>query len=786
MMKSFSRLIMLGLLGTLLVPLITSNFSILMIGAPSPEYRVRLALMVFLALLVTAGCALQMKKLDALFEAGARQQKEFLDSIPLRHIDWAIAGAAALSLFLELAVIRWQGTVFEFFAFYKNFSLLCCFAGLGLGYALADRRGIPLAFTIPLLGWQFGLLIGLRHGMKPEELESLRILPFREQLNMGIASAHNLTQSVAIYFFLSVVFLLTVLVFIPVGQLCGRLMQRREKLRAYGLNLLGSLAGVLLMLTLSWLWTPPLVWFAVCFLGILLFHVRKPVPLILAMSFALASLVVLAWPVEPLWNKIYSPYQLLEMSHGERGLVTVRAAGHYYQRVHDLSRANRNVETDPELQHTRNYYEMPYRVYGHPQQVAVVGAGTGNDVAAALRSGATHVDAIEIDPAILMIGKQDHPEHPYSSPRVTAVVTDARSFLRTTANSYDMIVYGLLDSHTLLSQASSVRLDSFVYTVEGLRDARRHLNPGGMISISFSIINDELGRKFYLMMRQAFDGRPPVCIRGEYDGSVIFLEARDADVAPPTNLLAETGFADRTAFYAQSPLQADVSTDDWPFLYMPRRIYPVSYLAMVVLIALLSFLVTANFFSERPRFSHTPFFLLGAGFMLVETKGITELGLTFGNSWQVIGVIIAGILVMAFLGNCVVQWLRIQQPFFPYLLLLASLGLGWYVSRNGGLASTSMGRLETAALLTCPIFFSGIVFSTLLGSRGEISGIMAVNLVGAILGGLLEYNSMYLGFRALYLMAMVLYALALVWDLPLWKPRKVAALHASVTSTLSS
>jgi len=786
MTKSFCRLIVLGLLGTLLVPLVTSTFSILSVGAPEGEYEYRLALLVLLSLLVTAGFSLQIRKFYALVDSNARDQNDFLESISSRYIDWAISGAAALSLFLELAVIRWQGTVFEFFAFYKNFSLLCCFAGLGLGYALAGRRIIPLAFTIPLLGWQFGLLIGLRYGMDPSELRSLRILPFREQLNMGIASAHNLTESVAIYFFLSVVFLLTVLVFIPIGQLCGRLMQRREKLRAYGLNLLGSLAGVLLMLALSWLWTPPLVWFAFCFLGILLFYVRKPLPMILGVCFTMVALVILAWPVEPLWNKIYSPYQLLEMSHGDRGLVVVRAAGHYYQRVHDLSRSNQNVKSDPDLKRIRDYYEMPYRVYGSPQDVAVVGAGTGNDVAAALRSGAKHVDAIEIDPAILMIGKEDHPERPYRSDRVDAVVTDARSFLRTTTNTYDMIVYGLLDSHTLLSQASSVRLDSFVYTVEGLRDARSHLKPGGMISISFSIINDDLGRKFYLMMQQAFDGHPPLCIRGDYDGSVIFLEANDRDVVPPPNLLAETGFGDRTAFYAHSPLRADVSTDDWPFLYMPRRIYPVSYLFMVLLIALLSFLVTANFFSERPKFSHAPFFLLGAGFMLVETKGITELGLTFGNSWQVIGVIIAGILVMAFLGNCMVQWLKIQEPFLPYLLLLASLGLGWYISHNGGLASTPVGRLETAALLTCPIFFSGIVFSTLLGSRGEISGIMAVNLVGAMLGGLLEYNSMYLGFRALYLMAMALYALAFVWDLPHWKTRKAADLQTSAPITIPS
>ena len=59
-----------------------------------------------------------------------------------------------------------------------------------------------------------------------------------------------------------------------------------------------------------------------------------------------------------------------------------------------------------------------------------------------------------------------------------------------------------------------------------------------------------------------------------------------------------------------------------------------------------------------------------------------------------------------------------------------------------------LGRMET------------FVFSTRLSVERRISAIMAVNLMGAIVGGLLEYNSMYLGFQALYLMAMVCYVLA--------------------------
>jgi hypothetical protein len=204
---------------------------------------------------------------------------------------------------------------------------------------------------------------------------------------------------------------------------------------------------------------------------------------------------------------------------------------------------------------------------------------------------------------------------------------------------------------------------------------------------------------------------------------------------------------DKTGTYGNPNIRADVSTDDWPFFYMPARIYPVSYLGMVVLVLALSLFLFSNFLPGRPQSGSFHFFLLGAGFMLIETKGITELGLTFGNSWQVIGVVIAAIMVMSFMANWVVQQLKIERPVLPYALLLLSLAVGWWVAKNGGLSSTWNGRIGTAVLLTLPMFFSGIVFSTLLKSGGDISGVMSANLFGAMCGGLLEYNSMYFGFQ---------------------------------------
>jgi len=718
-------------------------------------------LLVCVATIATAAFYYALKKLVPFIDASAQSQARFLDTLNAKYADAAILFSAALSLLLELCIIRWQSSILPFFAFYKNFSLLACFVGLGLGYALATRDRIPLVIVLPLLAWQFGFMTIVRYGLDID----LNTVPFREQLTMGIGVG-NLSQILLLYGLLALVFLITALTFIPVGQLCGRLMERRSKLPAYGLNLLGSLLGVLLMLVASFLWTPPLAWFALCFLAILLFTLKTPSLMMVGLSFTVLCTIVLAWPVNPLWNRVYSPYQLLEIGRSEdTGLTLIRAAGHYYQNVYDLSDAG-----STRWSKARGYYNFPYKAHPTLANVAIVGAGTGNDVAAALRSGAQHVEAIEIDPAIQLTGKLSHPEKPYNDARVHAVVNDARSFLRTTEQKFDLVVYGMLDSHTLLSQGSSVRLDSFVYTVEGLREARARLKPDGMLSLSFSVLSDALGRKIYLMLQQAFDGRPPICLEAGFGGSIIFLESNNEKWAIPPQLVERAGFTDKTAFYADPALHADVSTDDWPFFYMPQRIYPVSYLIMVFQLLALSLLVAVNFLPERPKFSHLSFFFLGAGFMLIETKGITEMGLTFGNTWQVIGIVIAGILTMAFLGNCAVQWLNIRRPLTPYLFLFAALCVGWYVARAGGFASTPLGRLETCIVLTLPLLFSGIVFSTLLSSKGRVSGMMAMNLLGAVCGGLLEYNSMYFGFRFLYLLAIGCYLLAFVSELAF--PRK--------------
>jgi len=700
----------------------------------------------------------------------ATRQDSFLKSLKGQTLGFAIFATAGLSLALELAMIRWQGAIFEIFALYKNFGLLACFLGLGLGYSLSGRGRIPLPLVIPLIAWQMIMLTMTKYGPEGWNVQLLRAMPVTEQLNMGVAIATKTYEYVAIYGFLAVMFIMTALIFIPIGQACGLLMDQRPRLEAYGLNLAGSLAGVLLFFGFSYLWTPPVIWFIVAFAGLIALQAFDRRVLVGATCAAGIAITSLVWPSSPFWEQIYSPYQLIERGHAENGMTSVRAAGHYFQQIASYK------HLDPDVVVPR---QVPHLIYGDANRVAVVGSGTGNDVAAALRSGVRHVDAIEIDPSIMEIGKRYNPDMPYTDPRVTPIVNDARSFLRNTPKKYDMIVYGLLDSHALLSSSSPVRLDSFVYTVEGLQEARERLNPGGMISLSFCVISPELGRKIYMMMEQAFDGQAPVCIQRENNEGIVFLAGKDGPVQVNPALLAQHRFNNVTEKFADPALQADVSTDNWPYFYMPKRVYPVSYLVVIGMILMLSVAVVVPFFvgrSESPektkesggrglKLNHAVFFLLGAGFMLIQTKGVTELGLTFGNTWQVIGYVIMGILVMACIANLVVARYNIERLAMPFALLLGSLGAGLYIAHLGGFPSTMSGRLGTLIVLTVPMFFSGICFSTMLKHSTDISGALAANLIGAMAGGLLEYNSMYFGFQWLYGLALAIYGSAAVMSL---------------------
>jgi spermidine synthase len=663
-----------------------------------------------------------------------------------------------LSLLLELVLIRWLASVFPVFSFYKNFTMLACFLGLGAGYAVAERKPCAPALVLPMLA----LFVG-----------AITLLRYDTGIGYQIFSVGWLsTFDLPVYFLLGASFVLCACICYPVGQLCGKLLHSSNSLNAYGLNLMGSILGVVALFVMSLYWLPPVIWFGAMGGIMLLFVLSHDDFLPVGIASFCVLLAILAWPVQPETQRIYSPYQLLERNAKADGLMQILSGGSYYQKVYNFADSKRGLESGAD-RYVRAYYEFPYNFNKTPERVAIVGSGSGNDVATALRMGAAHVDAIEIDPAIAFLGSKYHPERPYDDPRVTLSINDARNFFRTADQKYDLIVYGVLDSHTALSHASSLRVDSYVYTREGIAEAFRLLKPDGVLSISFTLVNDALGFKLSKILRDLPGAGKPLAVRVLYDSSrttAFVVKKGQAVTMPDANAFASIGFSDVSNYFAQPYPESAVPTDDWPFFYMVERAYPFTYMIALGMILLLSYFFVRKTigFSDPIDRNYLPFFFLGAGFMLVETKAITELGLHLGGTWLVIAAAIMLVLIMAFLANLIVTRTgrRLAGP--AYLGLFVSLLVGYGLATSHGqwmFGPPVVQLMLSCFVLTIPLFFAGIIFSSLIGeAKINISTAFSYNLMGALFGGVMEYNSMYFGFAFLYLLALGFYSLAWVFS----------------------
>ena len=387
-----------------------------------------------------------------------------------------LALVSVLALFLELLMIRWISSEIRVFAYFKNFVLIACFLGFGLGCYLCRRRVSLVPILVPLL--TLTLLVQL-------PWQSLRLLIADLPSLVGATSDMHLWEVpsvgngglllvvlVAAVMIIVPIFCLLTFVFIPLGQLVGWYLNKASNIVfGYTVNVLGSLAGILLYTFLCFLYQPPTVWFLLAGVMMALLLWRLPrLRWVAAGAFVIFGALASLGPGKN--SSVYwSPYQKLTLipkqEAGETVAYALNTNDTWYQQIVDLS--PKFVASHPQFFKDEpiqwNPYNIPYHFYPRPPSVLVLGSGMGNDVAAALRSGAGRVVAVEIDPLILDLGRDRHFEKPYSSARVQVVLDDARSYVQNSNARFDLIVFSLLDSHTTSSHFSNIRIDNYVYTL---------------------------------------------------------------------------------------------------------------------------------------------------------------------------------------------------------------------------------------------------------------------------------------------------------------------------------
>ena len=639
-----------------------------------------------------------------------------------------LIASSALMLLLELALIRWLGANVVHLSYFSNFVLLGSFLGIGLGFLISRKSWSVVPVAMPLLAVLVTVVL-----VFPVTIQ-------RQGSDVIYFTAMKVAGPPA-WLALPVIFLLVAVILAGPAELVGRCFGGLPPLTAYRYDLVGSLVGIGAFTLMSFLRTPSVVWGVVASL----LFVILATSLRLRVVYAVSGIIVVGMLLTETMaaGVSWSPYYKVQTHHSNSGpgALSIWVNGVPHQ---TMAKASWRLQNAPEQ------YNTPYKRLPKDRldDVLVVGAGSGSDVAIALRKGARHVDAVEIDPRILQLGRQHNPDHAYQDSRVTTHTNDGRAFLQSTHKKYDLILFALPDSLALVNGASQIRLESFLFTQQALESVHKHLKPNG----GFAMYN--FYRENWLIDRLAGTaatvfGHTPCVDNFTAHQAVVAVALRESNQA------CGSAYVPRTKVVAPA-------TDNSPFLYFKGGMIPSLYLWTLLGVVLVSVLlvraVGGPFREMRP---YADLFFMGAAFLLLETKNVASFALMFGTTWFVNALVFTGVLVIVL--AAVETTRRFRTPPLPVVFagIAASLALAWVIQPDDLLGLSFWPRLVCASLLAfLPIYLANIAFAKRFAATSDSQSAFGVNLLGAIVGGCLEYAALLTGYDNLLLVAGLLYLAA--------------------------
>jgi SAM-dependent methyltransferase len=678
-------------------------------------------------------------------------------------------------LFLELACIRWVAAYLPFVGFFGRHVLIAAVLGVALGCLAGEGRAARrLAAAVPaLLGALAACLaagyVALSRGMFQVVLDA----PAESgELFFGILPPERSYAGprIPVEVVLGVVFALLLALFAGLGQrLAAAFGAGAARLGDYALHLAGGLAGALAFSALSALGTPPWVWLSVAaplaWAGLPRPRSRwHALPLLIALALAWR----LATPGDP-WMRRFSPYYRVDFDPASLAL-SVDGLGHQrFLAPAELARAEREDAVYTLLHALRaSAGRAPLA------RELVIGAGGGNDVAAALAAGARRVDAVEIDPVIAELGRAHHPARPYDDPRAHLFVADGRTFLQRRAEpgGYDAVVYALVDSLAACGGYGSVRLENYLFTREALREVRAALAPDGVFALYNFLREPWLVRRLAALVRAEF-GQEPIVLSLSSDldeargrGLTVILAGDVDDLRAPAAELAAAGGArllapDPTYSPASASYGGPLPSDDWPFLYLRERAVPAHNVRMALVVLGTSLLALCALVPRGARGLRAPYFGLGVGFMVLQTTGVARLALLFGATWVASAVTVATLFASGLASTLLVARRPPTRRGAWLAALLAGVALSALLPLAPFASDALAPRLAAVGLtLVAPAFCAGVLFADAFRRTAEPARALGSNLAGLVLGAVLEPLSGAVGLRAVLGVAALAYALA--------------------------
>jgi hypothetical protein len=352
------------------------------------------------------------------------------------------------------------------------------------------------------------------------------------------------------------------------------------------------------------------------------------------------------------------------------------------------------------------------------------------------------------------LARNGHPDKPYQDPRVDVHIDDGRAFLERSTKKWDKILLALPDSLALVQGQSAIRLESYLFTLEAAEAAKDHLKPGGAFSMYNFYRQSWLVDRYANTLAAAFD-QPPCVVRvGTWSLSVLTAsdDASALDCKAPAQVWHRTS--------SPEPVR-----DDHPFPYIRGRSIPADYLEAGL--AMLALSLAAVLFILRPAgqlrsaAGYSDLFFMGVAFMLLETKSVTQFALLFGTTWFVNSLVFLGVLLSVLVAVAVSRRVTFKRPQLLYGVLLAALALAFVVPPDRLLDLAIVPRFLVAVTLAFfPIFTANLVFTQRFKSTASSTVAFGANLLGAMVGGLLEYTALITGFRGLLVLVAIAYGLA--------------------------
>ena len=408
------------------------------------------------------------------------------------------------------------------------------------------------------------------------------------------------------------------------------------------------------------------------------------------------------------------------------------------------------------------YRALPFKVAPRDPETLIIGPGGGSDVLVALAAGSRRVTAAEMNPLMLRFVRHfgEKAGNLYDQPKVNAILTEGRTFIRRTAQTFDVILLGFVDSWAAVASGGLSLSENHLYTVEAFRAYYDHLTPEGMLVIlrwdvdvprlvtnavallgaeeagpRLAVVFEKRGtpsdppQMIFMLRKRPFTPAETAQMADEWSGVRLLIVPGRHVEEPYASLLSGRKTLDQ--FVDEAPARVDPVFDDRPFFFARRKPWGLPGSMRTAFLQILLPLVTllgVFLVIGRPKeqgakryWSSIAYFgSLGLGFIAVELALLQNMTLLLGHPIFTLSILLFTLLAAGGVGSYCSGRFRTGRVCLAVAALGAVYALALPYLVPPLLALELPARIAIAVVLVSPLGFAmGMPFPSGLRKTGQ-------------------------------------------------------------------